>query len=72
MLQERWHWSEVVAWRVTTQGATALFFVIAAAVLLWFWWSYRQLGLFLRATANGDRRLTARAGYRPAPMDGER
>jgi hypothetical protein len=44
VLQERWQWSEVDAWRVTTQGATVVFFVIAAAVLIWFWWSHRQLG----------------------------
>jgi hypothetical protein len=43
VLQERWHWSEADAWRVTTQGATAVFFVIATAVLIWFWWSHRQL-----------------------------
>ena len=30
-------WSEVAAWRVTTQGATVLFFVLAGLLLVRFW-----------------------------------
>jgi hypothetical protein len=30
-------WSEVAAWRVTTQGATVLFFVLAGVLLARFW-----------------------------------
>jgi ALG3 protein len=45
LLQERWGWAEVDAWRATTQGATVLFFVLAGAFLLWFWWHYRRLGI---------------------------
>lgn len=37
MLQERFGWAEIDAWRVTTIGATLLFFVVAAGVLIWFW-----------------------------------
>jgi len=37
MLQERYGWTEPAAWRVTTLGATLLFFVGAAAVLAWFY-----------------------------------
>jgi hypothetical protein len=36
-LQTYWGWSESAAWRVMTQGATLLFFVIAAVLLLRFW-----------------------------------
>jgi Glycosyltransferase family 87 len=49
VLQERWGWAEADAWRVATQGATALFFVIAAA-LIWLWWNQRRLALDQRQT----------------------
>jgi hypothetical protein len=42
LLQERYGWAEPAAWRVTTLGATLLFFAAAAPVLAWFWWSMRQ------------------------------
>jgi hypothetical protein len=42
LLQERFGWSEPVAWRATTQTATLAFFVIAAGILAWFWWADRQ------------------------------
>jgi hypothetical protein len=37
MLQEHYGWTEPTAWRLTTQGATLLFFVGAAAVLAWLY-----------------------------------
>jgi hypothetical protein len=37
LLQERYGWTEPDAWRITTLGATLLFFAVAAGVLLWFW-----------------------------------
>jgi hypothetical protein len=37
VLQTYWGWSEVRAWRVMTQGATVLFLVVAAVLLLRFW-----------------------------------
>ncbi len=37
ILQERYGWTEPAAWRITTQGATLLFFVGVAAVLAWFY-----------------------------------
>jgi hypothetical protein len=39
LLQERYGWSELAAWRATTQAATLAFFAIAAAILAWFWWA---------------------------------
>ncbi len=41
-LQRYAGWSEVVAWRVTTQGATALFFVLAGVLLVRFWHATRN------------------------------
>jgi hypothetical protein len=42
LLQERYGWAEPAAWRVTTLGATMLFFAAAALLLAWFWWSMRD------------------------------
>jgi Glycosyltransferase family 87 len=53
LLQERFGWSELAAWRVTTQAATLAFFAIAAGILAWFWWADR------RATS-GQARLAIR------------
>jgi hypothetical protein len=64
LLQERWHWGEVDAWRVTALGATGLFFLIAAAALIWFWWQHRQLVRDRRPTlADGDGRADALLWY---------
>jgi hypothetical protein len=41
LLQERFGWSEPAAWRTTTQAATLAFLVIAAGILIWFWWASR-------------------------------
>jgi hypothetical protein len=43
ILQEQHGWSEPVAWRAVTVGATLLFFAGAALVLAWLWWSDRRL-----------------------------
>jgi hypothetical protein len=43
LLQERRRWTEADAWRITSQGATALFFALAGAFLAWLWWRDRQL-----------------------------
>jgi hypothetical protein len=45
LLQERFGWSELAAWRVTTQAATLAFFAMAAGILTWFWWADRQARL---------------------------
>lgn len=42
LLQERFGWSEPVAWRATTQAATLAFFAIVAGILAWFWWANRH------------------------------
>ena len=42
ILQEQHDWSESAAWRAVTLSATILFFVGAAMVLAWFWWSGRR------------------------------
>jgi hypothetical protein len=42
LLQERFGWSELDAWRATTQAATLAFFAIAAGILAWFWWADRR------------------------------
>jgi hypothetical protein len=42
LLQERLGWSELAAWRVTTQAATLIFFAIAVGILAWFWWADRR------------------------------
>jgi len=42
LLQERFGWSELAAWRVTTQAATLAFCAIAAGILAWFWWTDRR------------------------------
>jgi hypothetical protein len=43
LLQERYGWAEPAAWRITTQGATLLFFAGAAIVLAWFWLTDQRL-----------------------------
>jgi hypothetical protein len=48
LLQERFGWSEVAAWRTTTQAATITFFAIAAGVLAWFWWADRRAAMQAR------------------------
>jgi hypothetical protein len=45
LMQERFGWSEPVAWRTTTQAATLLFFAVAAGILAWFWWADRHAAM---------------------------
>jgi hypothetical protein len=54
LLQERFGWSELVAWRVTTQSATLAFFAIAAGILVWFWWADRQVRLAADTSLNEE------------------
>ncbi|HEU5098242.1 MAG TPA: glycosyltransferase 87 family protein [Roseiflexaceae bacterium] len=57
LLQERFGWSELEAWRTTTQAATLAFFAMAAGILAWFWWA--------------DRRAMMQARLSPAPSPDE-
>jgi hypothetical protein len=52
MLQERFGWSEPLAWRATTQAATLAFFAIAAGILAWFWWADRHTATHTRFVAD--------------------
>jgi hypothetical protein len=56
MLQERYGWAEPAAWRVTTLGATMLFFAAAALLLAWFWWNMRQR-ITADSSESGDARF---------------
>jgi hypothetical protein len=51
-LQERFGWSELDAWRMTTQAATLAFFVVAAGILAWFWWADRHTTMQARFVAD--------------------
>jgi hypothetical protein len=52
LLQERFGWSELAAWRATTQAATLAFCAIAAGILAWFWWADRRATMQARPATN--------------------
>jgi hypothetical protein len=52
LLQERFGWSELAAWRATTQASTLAFCLIAAGILAWFWWADRHATTQTRLTTD--------------------
>jgi hypothetical protein len=69
LLQERFGWSELDAWRVTTQAATLAFFAIAAGILAWFWWADRHAMTQARLTTDNTAGEGSNAHLASEPPD---